>query len=140
MMMAVISPLSGAPEQQDLIPSERIRSSATATASDNSGKIRASFFGEDEGVDKKPHARGCSRVQLVGPTRPGTWTAWDHPIWPSWPSYLRPSFLHPSLDEKLAWYFSFNYLGLRNSRNNKSKKRGVFCLPDIKCQKNRDFV
>ena len=61
MMMAVISPLSGAPEQQDLTPLERIRSSTTASASDNLGKIRASFFGEDEGVGKKPLARRCSR-------------------------------------------------------------------------------
>ena len=116
-MMAVISPLSGAPEQQDLPPSERIRSSATATASDNSGKIRASPFGEDEGVGKKPHARRCLRRHLMGPTRPGTWAAWAHAhlTWPSWPSCLRSSSHYPSLDKKLAWYFFFNYLGSRNS-------------------------
>ena len=96
-------------------PSERIKSSAAATASDNSGKIRTSLFGEEEGVGKKPHARRCSRAYLVGPTQPGTWAAWAHPIWPSWPSCLRSSFLHPSPDEKLAWYFSFNYLSSRNS-------------------------
>ena len=114
-MMAAISPLSGAPEQQDLTPSERIRSSAAATDSDNSGKIRASLFGEDEGVAKKPHARRCPRRRLMGLTRPGTWAVWAHLTWASWPSYLRSSSHCPSPDEKLAWYFSFNYLSWQNS-------------------------
>ena len=113
-MMAVISPFSGASEQQDLTPFG-IRSSVAATTSDNSGKIRASLFGEDEGVSKKPHARRCSRASLVGPTRPLYLAAWAHPIWPSWPSCLRSSFLQPSPNEKLAWYFSFNYLSSQNS-------------------------
>ena len=79
MTMTMISPFSGVPEQQDLTPSEGIRSFVAAATSDGLGKIRASLFGEDEGVDKRPQARRCPRLHLVGPMRPGTWAAWDQP-------------------------------------------------------------
>ena len=58
--MTMISPFSGAPEQQDLTPSEGIRSFAAAVASDKLGKIRASLSGRDEGVLKSPE-RGSAR-------------------------------------------------------------------------------
>jgi hypothetical protein len=56
MTMTMISPFSGVPEQQDLTPSEGIRSFAAAATSDGLGKIRALLFGQDEGVAKKPQS------------------------------------------------------------------------------------
>ena len=110
MTMTMISPFSGVPEQQDLTPSEGIRSFVAAATSDGLGKIRALLFGRDEGVAKKPQARRCRRPIWAGPTRPGTWAAWATPIWPSWLSSLRSSSLCLSPDEKLTQYFSFYYL------------------------------
>ena len=57
MMMAMISPFSGAPEQQDLTPSEGIRSFTATATSDGLGKIRALLFGRDGDLVKKPQAR-----------------------------------------------------------------------------------
>ena len=102
--MTMISPFSGALEQQDLIPLRRNQEFYGL------GKIRALLFGRDEGVAKKPQARRCPRPVWAGPTRPGTWAAWATPIWPSWLSSLRSSSLCLSPDEKLTQYFSFYYL------------------------------
>ena len=44
MTMTMISPSFGVPEQQDLTPSEGIRSFAAAAASDGLGKIRANAY------------------------------------------------------------------------------------------------
>ena len=107
MAMAMISPSPEAPEQQDLTPSERSSSFAAAAASDNSGKNRASLFGEDEGVHKKPQARRCPRLLLVGPTRPLYLAAWAHPFWASWLSSLRSSFHVLPSEEKSPWFLSF---------------------------------
>ena len=77
-------------------------------------KLGRLFSGKTKVLVKSPSARGCPRHHLMGPTRPGTWAAWAHLTW-AWPSFLRSSSHYPSPDEKLAWYFSFNYLGSRNS-------------------------
>ena len=82
MTMTMISPFSGAPEQQDLIPSEGIRSFAAAATSDSLVKIRTSLSGRDGDLVKKPQARKCPRLHLVGPTRSGNLAAWAHPFGP----------------------------------------------------------
>ena len=73
MTMAMISPSPGAPGQQDLTPSEGSRSFAAATASDNSGKNRASFSGETTTQVKSPSRGGARGACWWVPRGPCTW-------------------------------------------------------------------
>jgi hypothetical protein len=64
MKMAMISPFSAAPEQQDLTPLEGGRGFVAVAASINLGKIRVFLFWRDEGVLKREGrngARGANR-------------------------------------------------------------------------------
>ena len=80
---------------------------AAAATSDSLVKIRALLFGRDGDLVKKPQARKCPRLLLVGPTQSGNLAAWAHPFWASWRSSLASSSLWCSPEEKPAVQFSF---------------------------------
>jgi hypothetical protein len=64
MGMAMISPFSTAPEQQDLTPLEGGRGFAAAPASINFRKIMAFLFWRDKGVLKRGGRKGARGANM----------------------------------------------------------------------------
>ena len=97
MTMTIISPFSGVPEQQDLTPSEGIRSFATAATSDGLEKLGRYFSGKTKALLKSPRrggARGPTwvvpRGQVHGPRGPPCFGPRGSPLFGLLPTAFLP--------------------------------------------------